>query len=88
MAWKEIANEQIQENFGSYEIITSIAEALATLSRVVVNGLTNAFSSSVLEVLGKYAMENYQLTNTTEEPLLLEEPTDTADTHEEEEDNG
>lgn len=77
-----------KEHFGSYEILTSIAGALAALSKVVVNGISNALSSSVLEALGKFALENYQLSNTTEEPLLLDEPTDTTDTHEEETKNG
>ena len=77
-----------KENFSSYEVLISIAEALGAISKAVVNGISNAFSSSLLEVLGKYALENYQLSNTTEEPLLLDDPTDTTDTHEEETKNG
>lgn len=77
-----------KENFSSYEVLISIAEALGAISKAVVNGISNAFSSSLLEVLGKYALEKYQLSNTTEEPLLLDDPTDTTYTHEEETKNG
>ena len=77
-----------KENFNFYDILTSISEALGSLTKAVVNGISNTLSSSFLEALGNYALENYQLSNTTEDPLLLDEPADTTNTHEGEEDNG
>lgn len=73
-----------KENFNSYEMLNIIVEALRALGKVVTNVASNVLTSAFFETFGNHLMANYQLSNTNEESLLLEESTDTADAHEEE----
>ena len=74
----------VKENFNAYEVITSIAEALGSLSKAVVSAASEVLSSAFLEYWGNRALEKHQLSSIEEEPILLGESNDTTDENKEE----
>ena len=73
-----------KENFNAYEAITSILDALGSLSKAVVNAASNVLLPTLLEYWGNHALANNKPSITEGESLLLEEVADTTDIHEEE----